>query len=282
MSVQGKFWLLTIPQYLFVPYLPNGCCYIKGQLEQGVEGGEEEGYLHWQVIVCLSKKGRLGRIQEIFGRQLHAELSRSAAASTYVHKDATAIEGTRFELGSMPHKRNDKVDWARVKASAQAGRLDDIDDGVFVQHYGTLKRIAADYQDCPDVDRQCTIYWGPTATGKSHRARTQAKEISDKVFNKIPSTKWWCGYRGESCVVVDEFQGEIGITHWLRWLDKYGVSVEIKGGSTPLLASHFWITSNVDPKEWWLNPLSGTKCTPAQWEAFKRRVTIIHVPLRLF
>jgi len=217
----------------------------------------------------------------MFGQEAHAELTRSDAARAYVVKEDTAIAGTRFKLGQQSTRRNSKTDWDLVKSQAKEGRIDDIESGVYVQHYNTLKRIAADHQVCPDLERTCTIYWGPTATGKSFRARAEAREVG-AVFNKIPSTKWWCGYRGEPAVVVDEFGGDIGITHWLRWLDRYGVSIEVKGGSTPLLATHFYITSNVNPKEWWLQAAGGAKCTPDQWAAFLRRVRIVHVPLRLY
>ncbi len=37
----------------------------------------------------------------------------------------------------------------------------------------------------------------------------------------------------------------------LRWFDRYPVTVEIKGSSTPLCAINFWITSNIHPREWY-------------------------------
>ena len=49
---QGIYWLLTIPQHCFTPYLPNGVQYIRGQLEQG----GNTGYLHWQILVALQNR----------------------------------------------------------------------------------------------------------------------------------------------------------------------------------------------------------------------------------
>lgn len=37
----------------------------------------------------------------------------------------------------------------------------------------------------------------------------------------------------------------------LRWLDRYPVRVEVKGSSRPLVATKFWITSNVEPRKWY-------------------------------
>lgn len=87
MSIQGRFWLLTIPLQDFGPiYLPAGVTYLKGQIEQG-----EGGFKHWQLFVVLQRKLRLRGIKDIFGDRSHCELSRSQAASTYVWKDETGI-----------------------------------------------------------------------------------------------------------------------------------------------------------------------------------------------
>lgn len=125
---QGIFWLLTIPHASFTPYLPNGISYIKGQLERGggarppgsqisaicaavpVSGeysanseepgpSDAEGFLHWQVVAAFAKKVSLAAVVAVFGPGIHAELTRSTAAITYVWKDSTSIASTRFELG---------------------------------------------------------------------------------------------------------------------------------------------------------------------------------------
>ena len=79
-------------------------------------------------------------------------------------------------------------------------------------------------------------------TGKSRRAWSEA---TLSAYCKDPRTKFWCGYTTQSNVVLDEFRGGIDISHVLRWLDRYPVRVEIKGSSRPLLATTFWITSNL-------------------------------------
>lgn len=47
------------------------------------------------------------------------------------------------------------------------------------------------------------------------------------------------------------------------------MQVEVKGGSANLLANKFFITSNIDPDEWWQDAKYSHK------EAFKRRVTLV-------
>jgi len=98
------------------------------------------------------------------------------------------------------------------------------------------------------MTREIFVYVGPTGTGKSHRAWTEA---TFDAFPKDPRTKFWDGYQGQEHVVIDEFRGAIDISHMLRWLDKYPVIIEVKGSSAVLKAKKIWITSNLDPTLWY-------------------------------
>lgn len=95
---QGRYWLLTISKDSWAPYLPDICCYIKGQAETG----DQTGYEHWQILAVTKKKSSLHAIKVGFGiNDLHGELSYSNAANEYVWKEATRIEGTQFEFGQV-------------------------------------------------------------------------------------------------------------------------------------------------------------------------------------
>lgn len=105
-----KFWILTIPHNLFLPFLPQGVVHIQGQLEEG----DSTGYLHWQLVVTLASKQRLSAVKRIFGDSLHAEPTKSNSARDYVFKEDTSIPNTKFELGELPMRRNEKKDWDLV------------------------------------------------------------------------------------------------------------------------------------------------------------------------
>lgn len=233
--------MLTIPAHSFTPYLPPAVLYIKGQLERAASG-----YLHWQILV-VTGKCRGTRIKSIFG-DVNIELTRSDAADQYVWKDDTSVEGTRFELGSKPFRRNRKTDWDSVRQQAIRGDLSEVPSDVFVRCYNQLRRIGQDHLQPMAMERTCSVYWGKTGTGKSRRAW---EEASLEAYPKDPRTKFWDGYRSHQHVVIDEFRGGIDIAHMLRWLDRYPVIVEVKGSSTVLCASRIWITSNLDPREWY-------------------------------
>lgn len=173
----------------------------------------------------------------------------------------------------MALKRNNTQDWENVRNAAKQGKLDDIEADVYIRYYGNLKRIAMDNLQPVAQEREVIVYWGPTGTGKSRRAWNEA---GLDAYPKDPLSKFWDGYRNHEHVVIDEFRGTINISHILRWFDRYPCNVEIKGSATVLKAKKIWITSNLDPREWYPTLDEPTK------EALLRRLTIIHCPLPMY
>jgi len=263
-AAQGVYWILTIPQHEFTPFIPNDLSYIKGQLEQG----SETGYLHWQILAVFNNKVSLFKVKQIFGDSIHAQLTRSAAANEYVWKEDTQVAGTQFELGKLKMKRNCSADWDKVVDSVKRGRFDEVPSDILVRNYGNLKKIHVDSLQPVACEKQVYVYWGATGTGKSKRAW---EEATFDAYPKDPNSKFWDGYRGQEQVVIDEFRGAISISHMLRWLDRYPTIVEIKGSSCVLNAKRIWITSNLSPDMWYSEMDNETK------SALRRRFTqVIH------
>lgn len=258
---QGIFWLLTIPQHEFLPYLPGTCQYIIGQIEIGAG----TGYKHWQICVAFKQKQSIKGVKHVFGNTAHAELSRSSAALEYCQKEETGVPGTRFELGARPILRKSKVEWESVWTSAKSGDLESIPANIRLVNYRTIRTIVSDYSRAIGMERICYVFWGKTGSGKSRRAWTEA---SMDAYSKDPRTKFWDGYQNEENVVIDEFRGGIDVSHLLRWLDRYPVRVEIKGSSKPLAAKKLWITSNISPEMWY--PLLDSETLAA----LMRRLTV--------
>lgn len=239
-SQQYVYWLLTIKstEWNVPAVIPESLQYLKGQREIGVGGFE-----HWQVLCVLAKKGTLAGVKAIFGPTVHAEPSRSAAANEYVWKEETRVEGTQFELGRLPFKRNSKTDWAEVKKNTIAGKFDEIPDDIFIRHYSSLRSIKADYEIRPaDLDNVCGLWlWGEPECGKSTKARSFGE-----YFSK-PLSKWWTNYKSEPNIILEDIDLETCkyMGHFLKiWADKFSFIGEIKGSSRHLRPLKIIVTSN--------------------------------------
>lgn len=241
-SQQARYWIGTIPFSSFTPCLPDGIAWIRGQHERG-----ESGYDHWQIVFSFTEKKTLRTAKRLLGIDgAHIEPTRSLAAREYVWKEDTRV-GEQFEYGVEVTNRNSKVDWDRIRVLASTGKFEDIPSDIFIRYYGNLRRIHADSIQPVAMERKIHVFWGPTGTGKSRRAW----ELGGMdAYAKDPRSKFWCGYTGQRRVVIDEFRGGIDIAHILRWFDRYPVRVEIKGGSTPLIADLIYVTSNLHPADW--------------------------------
>ena len=260
---KARHWIGTIPEADYAATeetITGDLVWVRGQLEEGAGG-----FRHWQLVASFDKQVRLAVVRRIF--KGHWEPTRSDAAREYVWKPETRIEGTQFEFGIAPFRRNQPTDWESVRTQAISGDITQIPADVYIRCYNQLKRIVQDNQQPIACVRVVKVFWGVTGSGKSHRAWDQA---GLHAYGKDPRTKWWCGYRGQANVVLDEFRGDIAISHMLRWLDRYPVSVETKGGSVPLAATSLWITSNIDPRQWYPD------LDPGTLDALMRRLEVTH------
>ena len=244
MPRQAFYWILTLSceREPNEPKLMEGVQWLKGQKELG--GG---GFLHWQFIVGLCQKGSVHTLSRMFPG-CHAEPTRSKAAEEYVWKEDTRVDGTQFEYGSKPFQRNSPKDWDAIWEAAKNGRILDIPSDVRIRCYSTIKAIASDFAKPIGLEKSVLVYYGPTGSGKSRRAWDEA---GLGAYPKDPRSKWFYGYQGQEHIIFDEFRGGIDIAHILRWTDRYPCMVELKGGSTCLLAKKIWFTSNLHPDLWY-------------------------------
>jgi hypothetical protein len=258
---QARYWIATIPRDDWEPCLPTDAQFLTGQPEIGAGG-----FRHHQVLVYYSQKKSLAQVKRSFGLSgMFVEPTRSRAAEEYVHKAETR-DGEPYEFGQRSFQRNNSTDWDRIRDLAKQGRIGDVPSEVFIRYYRTLRTIAADHAQPVAMERTVRCFYGATGTGKTRRAWEEAGE---HAYIKDPRSKFWCGYKGESNVIIDEFRGGIDIAHLLRWLDRYPVRVETKGASMPLSARSIWITSNLHPESWFPDVDAATR------DALLRRMEII-------
>lgn len=74
------------------------------------------------------------------------------------------------------------------------------------------------------------VHWGVSGSGKTRAVYDEFGR--DDMYVKDPTNIWWCGYEGQRCILIDEFYGTMQFSYLQRLLDRYPMTMEIKGGHT--------------------------------------------------
>jgi len=190
-------------------------------------------------------------------------------AIKYAKKD-----GKWTERGVEPMNKKRKGDheiarWENAWKKAKTGEFDDIDADIRLRYKRTLEQIYAENRKVEDRS-ELKNYWyvGKSGCGKSKLAR----ELWPGAYNKDPMTRWWDGYKGEDCVIIDDFDkyqvaqgGDMK-----RYSDHYPFMAPVKGGYIKIRPSVIVVTSNYTPEEIWPDD---TKTL----EPINRRFQVIHM-----
>lgn len=94
------------------------------------------------------------------------------------------------------------------------------------------------------------VYWGKTGTGKT---RFVMNQVQDSQFWMPGDYQWFDGYTGQPIVIFDDYRGEYKLQLLLKLLDRYPMSVPVKGDFTNWCPRKIYITSNIHPRSWYPN-----------------------------
>nr|WAE43026.1 MAG: replication associated protein [Cressdnaviricota sp.] len=205
----------------------------------------------------------------------HLEIARGTPDQciAYCSKD-----GDFHERGNRPKSPKqcgdlERARWVDALQHARDGSLDEIDPQILVCHYGTLRRIEADYMVIADALSVIESYWfvGDTGSGKSRGARLLWPDLYPKPLNK-----WWDCYESHETVLLDDV--DPGHGPWLGsflkiWSDHYSYIGEAKGRSRPMRPKRLLVTSQYSIGEVFAGAPGGYKLV----DALTRRFTVIPV-----
>lgn len=230
-------------EFLNLLYINSKARYVVGQLEKG-----EMGTPHIQAYVNFSSATRPSALKRVCSR-MHIEKCRSEEKSIiYCQKEETRVEGP-FEFGSKPIHRNNKSDWEGIWNSAKMGKIEDIPKDILIKHYKNIKQIEKDHLKHEDATNLRGIWiHGMAGFGKSRIARMMFPEAYPKLCNK-----WWDGYQNQSFVIMDDVGLEHKVLgHQLKlWSDRYGCTLEVKGGAVVSRYEKFIVTSQYSIEDIW-------------------------------
>lgn len=238
----------------------------------GRERGEM-GTPHLQGFVYFADGKTLQAVRRLLGGRAHVEPksrhSRFADCIRYCQKD-----GDFETFGKAPEDQRQKGEgeqerWSEALENAKAGNFDAIPGDIYLRCYSAVKRVAQDHapEATPLAEREFYGVWihGPPRTGKSHSVRGLDVKIYLKGINK-----WWCGYKDERVVVIDEFEPKHAefMTAFLKtWVDRWPFTCEFKGGNVRSIRPEWVVVTSNHPLE---NCFYGVDC-----EALKSRFKIL-------
>lgn len=227
--------------------------YMVFQLEEGANGNQ-----HYQGYIELNNSMRITTLKNKFIYGAHYEQRRGSRnqARDYCMKEESRLDGP-WEVG----------EWSTVGQ----GRRTDINNMIDACRTGSIRLLAEEQplallryprgatllcslnaQGRPEPPEVILLY-GVTGCGKTRFAVDSYGPLGPKLFRKPPDVKWFDGYIDQD-LLLDDFTGaasKLSLSYLLQLLDRYDITVEIKGGYVPLMAKHIIITTNCHPSTWY-------------------------------
>ena len=217
----------------------------------GREEGEE-GTKHLQGYISFTKRKSFASAKRSISDRAHVErtLGKPNQAADYCKKDADFEE-----YGTLPGGQGNRSDLAECVKAIKAGKsireLADEFPGTIIRYGNGIQRLRVLHRIERTGPPEIWTLWGKTGTGKTRRVWEFADIDSLWVH---PGDRWFDGYDGHLAVLFDDFDGSwFKLSYLLRLLDRYPMTVPIKGGFTYWVPRTIYITSNLPPKEWYKN-----------------------------
>lgn len=269
-------WAFTVHNYedwrpLWRPQLMD---YLVWQVERG-EGTERD---HVQGYVRFKARKDLRAAKYALGRaDAHMEVARGTEEH---NRDYCTKEETRLEQGEergdfqpdqgKQGRRSDLVQIAdKIKKGATLKAIAQEFPADFIRYHGGLAVFAEQVGPSPPLERplEILVLWGPSATGKTHRALHMMPDAYVVVgCGRDPFGR----YNGETDLILDEFQPE----EWklpvlLRLLDKWKDPLDCRYRDRYAAWTRVVICTNLTPDSWCSNRMLYSE---AQQLALRRRV----------
>lgn len=255
--------------------LPKGVNYIGWQVETCPTTGRK----HCQAWAYSEKPQRFTAWKKAFpGAHIERMHGTFAQNDNYCSKTTS---GTLKELGTRPMENGKKRVLLQIKEEIEAGeRVSKLQKND--QYFEPILRYERGLRDYERRLRQekaiddgykpktVTVLIGSAGSGKTKYVYDQHDGHSVYTMPKNDG-RWFGTYDGQPVVLFDDVgPGDImPITTFLRITDGYPIEVEVKGGFTPWIPTHIYITSNRAINEWWPD------MTPEHYMAIQRRVSSI-------
>lgn len=225
-----------------------GCEYLCVQQERCPTTGR----LHWQGYgYWRNPRTRGGLARLLPGAHWENRRGSHEQAVAYCSKEESRVAGP-YTTGSAPEQGR-RTDISSFAEAILAGRPDIELVNEFPAEFLRFGKYRHDVRMAAQSPRtwktQVVVIHGPSGCGKSRWAHERWPE----AYTKDPTNDWWDGYQGQQVVVLDEFYGAMRHDAMLKLMDRYQLRVQVKGGYVNFIGRLIIITSNADPREWYVS-----------------------------
>lgn len=241
--------------------LPEPILYLVFGKETGSSGTP-----HLQGYMSLSARKTMASVKGILCDRVHLEVAKGTPrqAANYCKKD-----GDYKEFGNIPGGKGTRTDLkevvTQIKKGATFRTIADSHPEAIIRYGSGILRLRQMYRPERTHPPTIWVFYGPTGTGKTRRVWEFAEKEELWVH---PGNQWFDGYDGQKMVLLDDFDGSwFKLAYLLRLLDRYPMSVPVKGDHAWWYPTTIYITSNLEPKEWYPNG------NPQHVAALMRRLT---------
>ena len=255
METKRRAWVLTLNNYTAEDesnWITLGNSRQVRYLVFGREVGVENHVPHLQGYIYFhNPKYWTQTIKFLDNERIHIE----AAMGTPEQNTAYCTKDDSFQEIGEPPQQGKRADIAKVKKLVKEGKtMPEIIEDESTTSYQSLRcaELLMKYTKMPERDEPPHVTWicGPTGLGKTRMAFNEAKATGLDIWKSAGNLRWWEGYYGQKCVIIDEFRRDFCKFHeLLQILDRYPLRVETKGSSCWLRAKFIWITSCSRPED---------------------------------
>lgn len=248
-KTRSRGWCFTINNYA-----DETIAALKGiecqYLVFGRETAPTTGTPHLQGFVYFDTLKSFSVLKKLLPEGTHIERAKGNCAQ---NREYCTKDGAFEEQGTLPIQGK-RTDIQTIKDMVREGN-----------HICEIAEVATSYQTLkfaqtllsikPNTELRLDLrvhwFYGATGTGKTRAAYAEATTIGETWISSR-NLKWWDGYTGQPCVIVDDMRGDFCTFHeMLRILDIYPLRLEVKGGSVAAAYHHIWITSAFRPETLW-------------------------------
>ncbi len=241
------------------------------------------GNHHLQIYLQCKKQKRLTALVKYFSQHnskattwgIHWEkqykTSTNTQARDYCWKECgeRRWEWGKFKVGGRGTRTDISTAVSAIKGGITRAELTEQFGEIMIKYRTGMLGYLGDIEDMAvpkHRDIRVWVFWGPTNSGKTWTASDGRTHPS--FYCTGTQLKWWCDYRREERLIIDEFGNDmVSIRELIKLIDGYKHMLPIKNGHTFGYWTEVFITTNLRyPEEFYPGAL------PAHRQALFRRV----------